>query len=420
MAFCGERSMSFLKKIAFTRCAGTPQEQRAAEMIYEELRALDLKPEIEEFDLLAYSDDEGLVEVLEPYQARYEASVLGLSGTTPAEGIEAPLKYVETGQPEYLHDVRGTVILASEGGGSKGFEKAKQEGVVGRIFIGGAGRDTPNIAMNRCIRDKLGTLPTAYVKYEDALEMIKNGAQRVRLTVLQNEEWSKSRNVVVDIPVTYEPNETIVVGAHFDSVYKNQGAHDNGAGAATIMELARHFAENPPKRTLRFIWFGAEEMGLMGSWAHVEKQKERTNNYIFMVNVDVAGGIIGNNSASVMGSDKLVSYLDVMGSEFGSGLRVRQSIYSGDCIPLGYEGIPSVTFSRGGGATAYLHTPGDTIEHIDADHLALLGDIVLEFTERVTNAGKFPFDKEIPEKIKKDIRDYMERGGRTPENKKTK
>ena len=420
MAFCGERAMSFLKKIAFTRCAGTPQEQRAAEIICEELRALDLKPEIEEFDLLAYSDDEGLVEVLEPYQARYEASVLGLSGTTPAEGIEAPLKYVETGQPEYLHDVSGAVILASEGGGFKGFEKAKQEGVAGRIFIGGAGRDTPNIAMNRCIRDKLGTLPTVYVKYEDALEMIKNGGQRVRLTVLQNEEWSKSRNVVVDIPGTYEPNETIVVGAHFDSVYKNQGAHDNGAGAATIMELARHFAQNPPRRTLRFIWFGAEEMGLMGSWAHVEKQKEKTSNYIFMVNVDVAGGIIGNNSASVMGSEKLVSYLDVMGSEFGRGLRVRQSIYSGDCIPLGYEGIPSVTFSRGGGATAYLHAPGDTIEHIDADHLALLGDMVLEFTERITNSGKFPFDKEIPERIKKDIRDYMEKGGRMPEDKKAK
>ena len=97
---------------------------------------------------------------------------------------------------------------------------------------------------------------------------------------------------------------------HLD-VYKRQ-AHDNGAGAATIMELARHFAQNPPRRTLRFIWFGAEEMGLMGSWAHVEKQKERTNNYIFMVNVDVAGGIIGNNSASVMGSDKLVSYLDAV------------------------------------------------------------------------------------------------------------
>jgi len=87
---------------------------------------------------------------------------------------------------------------------------------------------------------------------------------------------------------------------------------------------------------------------------------------------------------------------------------------------LGYEGIPSVTFSRGGGATSYIHAPGDTIEHIDAEHLTLLGDMVLEFTDRIANAVKFPFDREIPEKIKKDIRDYMERGGRTPEDKKAR
>ena len=420
MSFCGEKAMGFLKRIAFTRCAGTPEEQLAAEIICEELRSLGLKPEIEEFDLLAYSDDEGLVEVVEPYHARYEASVLGLSGNTPDGGIEAPLNYVETGQPESLNNLSGKIVLASEGGGFKSFERAKKEGAIGRIFIGGAGRDTPNIAMNRCIRDRLGTLPTVYVRYEHALEMITNAAEKVRLTVRQNEAWSKSRNVVVDIPGTYEPDEIVIVGAHFDSVYKNQGAHDNGAGSATIMELARHFSQNPPKRTLRFIWFGAEEMGLMGSWAHIEKQKEQVQKYIFMVNVDVAGGIIGNNSASVMGSDKLVNYLDVMGAEFGRGLRSHQSIYSGDCIPLGYEGIPSVTFSRGGGATSYIHAPGDTIEHIDAEHLTLLGDMVLEFTDRIANAVKFPFDREIPEKIKKDIRDYMERGGRTPEDKKAR
>jgi len=415
MPFDGERSMAFLKKIAFTRCAGSPEEEKAANIICDELRSFGFEPEVEEFDLFAYANDKAWVEVLEPYQAKYEGSALGLSGTTPEEGLEAPLKYVETGQPEFLNEIDGTVILAGGGGGFKGFERAKKKGAAGRIFIAGAGRDTPNISMNRCTRDRLGTLPTAYVTYEHALEMIKRGASKVRLFVSQDEFWSKSRNVVAEIPGTSEPDEIILVGAHFDSVFRNQGAHDNAAGSATIMEMARHFSQNPPKRTLRFVWFGGEEMGLMGSWDHIEERKDDLGKYIFMVNIDVGGGIIGNNSASVMGADNLVNYLDIMGKEFGIDLRVRQSIYSGDCIPVGYKGVPSVTFARGGGGASFIHTPGDTVEHIDGDHLAMLGNVALEFTRRIVNAGKFPFEREIPAKIKKDIKEYMERGGRQPE-----
>ncbi len=412
MSFDGERAMKFLEKIAFTRCAGSPEEEKAANIICDELGSFGLEPKVEEFDLFAYANDKAWVEVLEPYQAKYEGSALGLSGNTPKEGLEAPIKYVETGDPEFLHDIDGTIILASGGGGFKGFEKAKKEGAVGRIFVAGAGRDTPYISMNRCTRDRLGTLPTAYIKYEHALEMIKRSAAKVRLFVSQDEFWSKSRNVIAEIPGTLEPGEIILIGAHFDSVFRNQGAHDNAAGSATIMEMARYFTQNPPKRTLRFVWFGGEEMGLMGSWDYVERHKDDLEKYIFMVNVDVAGGIIGNNSASVIGSDKLVNYLDILGKEFGVGLRVRQSIYSGDCIPVGYKGIPSVTFARGGGGTSFIHAPGDTIEHIDGKHLAMLGDVVLEFTRRIVNAGKFPFEKEIPNKIKRDIKEYMERGGR--------
>lgn len=418
MSMDPNRAMEFLKKIAFTRVGGSPEEERAATIIFDELKSYGLKPEIEEFDLFAYANERAWVEVEEPYQAVYEGSALGISGTTPKEGLEAPLKYVQTGQPELLKDVDGKIILASGGGGIKGYEKAKKEGVLGRIFIGGAGRDTPNVPMNRCIRDRFGPLPTAYIRYEHALELIKREVKKVRLFVMQDESWSKSRNVIAEIPGTEEPDQIIVVGAHFDSVPRNQGALDNGAGSATIMEMARYFSENPPKRTLKFVWFGSEEMGLMGSWAHVEQCEADLEKYIFMVNVDVAGGIIGSNSASVMGSEKLVNYLDILGKEFGTGLTVRQSIYSGDCIPMGYKGIPSVTFSRGGGATSFIHNPGDTIEHIDGKHLAVLGDIVLEFTRRIANAGQFPFERELPDRIKKATKEYMERGGRLPKEDK--
>lgn len=412
------KAMEFLRKIAFTRVGGSPEEERAASIIKEELESYGLQAEIEEFDLFGYSNERAYVEVDEPYKATYEGSPVGISGTTPKEGIEAPLKFVQSGQPEFLTDVKDCIILASGGGGLKGYEKAKQEGVLARLFIGGAGRQLVNIPMNRCIRDRFGPLPTAYIEYDHALELIKRDVKKVRVFIHQDESWRKSRNVVAEIKGTEKPEEIILVGAHFDSVPKNQGALDNGAGSATIMELARYFSQFPPKRTLRFVWFGSEELGLMGSWAHVEKREDELKKYIFMVNVDVAGPIIGNNSASVMGSEKLVNYLEILGKEVGGGLNPRQSIYSGDCIPVGHHGIPSVTFSRGGGGTTFIHAPGDTIDHIDGKSLAVLGDIVLEFTRRIANADGFPFEREIPDKIKKATREYLERAGRLPEKDK--
>ncbi len=413
----GERAMDFLRRIAFTRLGGSPEEKRAADIISEELFGLGIKPVIEEFEMWTYANAQARVQVLEPYQAEYGASAVGLSGVTPDGGLEAPLKYVETGQPEFLHDIQGTILLAMGSGGAKGYERAKKKGVVGRLIIGGAGRELINIATNSFQFERFGKLPTAYVRYEDALEMLKQGASRVRMFVSQDEFLANSRNVVADIPGTHDPEEIILVGAHFDSVIENQGAHDNGAGSATIMEMARYFSQNPAKRTLRFVWFGSEEFGLKGAWHYIERHKDELDKHVFMVNVDVAGGIVGQNSASVMGSDKLQNYLDIMGKEFGIGLTPRQSIYSGDCIPLGYKGVPSVTFARGGGGSTYIHSPGDTLEHIDGAHLAMLGDFVLGFTDRIANAGQFPFGKEIPESIKKATRDYIENSGREIEEK---
>ncbi len=415
MVINGDRAMEFLTKIAFERLGGSPEERRAAEIISEELEGIGLAPVTEEFQMWTYTDSEAHIQILEPYHAELEASAVGLSGSTPNEGLEAPLRYVETGQAEFLHDIKGAILLATGSGGSKGYERAKKKGALGTLLINGAGRQLPNIAVNSLLFERFGKLPTAYVKYEDALEMLKRGATKVRFSVSQKEFLSNSRNVVAEIRGTHDPDEIILVGAHFDSVIKNQGAHDNGAGSATIMEMARHFAERPAKRTLRFVWFGSEEFGLKGSWDYVEKHKDELDKHIFMVNVDVAGGIIGSNSVSVMGSDKLHGYLDIMGKETGIGLSARQSIYSGDCIPLGHKGVPSVTFARGGGGTLYLHSPGDTIEHIDGDHIAMLGDFVLQFTHRIANAGEFPFKKEIPEKIKKATREYIESSGRQVE-----
>ncbi len=408
-AFDGERAFTFLKKISFPRLGGSRDEERAANLILGELAAIGLKGEIEEFDVWTYANAQASVEVLEPYRAAVQASAVGLSGNTPVEGLIGEVKYVESGSPDFLQCIEGKILLSSGHLGLESFKKAREKGALGAIIILPPARDFMHISTPPDYFERFGKLPSAFIRYEDGLALLKNGATKVKLTVTQEESRAKSRNIIAEIRGTEAPDEIILVGAHFDSVPLTQGAHDNGAGSATIMEMARYFAAHPPKRTVRFVWFGSEELGLIGSQAYVEKRKDEMKDHKFMVNIDVAGGIIGTNSASVMAPDKIMHYLDVMGKVKGIGLNVRQSIYSGDCIPLGDKEVPSVTFARGGGGAFHLHSPGDSLEHIDAKHLEMLGRFILEFTDEMVNSAVFPVEKEIPASIKKSVKEYLEK-----------
>ena len=74
-----------------------------------------------------------------------------------------------------------------------------------------------------------------------------------------------------------DPNNVIVVGAHLDSVGVGPGINDNGSGSATILEIAEQMTKVKPRNKVRFIWFGAEESGLLGSEAYVGQPVRRRN-----------------------------------------------------------------------------------------------------------------------------------------------
>jgi len=79
-------------------------------------------------------------------------------------------------------------------------------------------------------------------------------------------------NVIAEIPGTEKPGEFVVVGGHLDSWDGATGATDNGTGVATTLEAARLLAKSGvrPKRTIRFMLWGGEEQGLLGSHAWVK------------------------------------------------------------------------------------------------------------------------------------------------------
>jgi len=78
-------------------------------------------------------------------------------------------------------------------------------------------------------------------------------------------------NLVADWPGG-SADETVMVGSHLDSVESGPGINDNGSGSAGVLEVALAVAEAKlePKKHLRFAWWGAEELGLVGSQHYVD------------------------------------------------------------------------------------------------------------------------------------------------------
>lgn len=95
--------------------------------------------------------------------------------------------------------------------------------------------------------------------------------------------------VVGEVPGQGDTDEFVVIGAHHDSVYVNEGAVDNGSGTTAVIELAHQMADAKVERTIRFLTYGGEEDGLFGSFAYVEAHEdEMKRDCVACLNLDMS------------------------------------------------------------------------------------------------------------------------------------
>jgi Zn-dependent M28 family amino/carboxypeptidase len=92
-----------------------------------------------------------------------------------------------------------------------------------------------------------------------------------RRTDADKPDW---RNIVFEIPGKSRPGEVLLIGAHFDAVPNCPGADDNGTGVSALLEIARALKDEPMQRTVRFVLFNLEELGLIGSRQYVQQYFE--------------------------------------------------------------------------------------------------------------------------------------------------
>jgi carboxypeptidase Q len=244
--------------------------------------------------------------IVEPRVQTLHIYSLGWSPSTPDNGVRgqvAYLKHLTTEEIAAEKDrLAGKIVLIDRdtlGPDPKfaqimqAFDHLKEVHPLALLYVGGPGGTESTTAFT--FDGNLSPYPTAQVGLEDVLlikRMLEKGPVTVEFSyknrIRQNVEVN---NVIAEIPGTEKPNEVVIVAGHLDSWHPATGAQDNGTGAATVIEVARAVKSlnRPPRRTMRFILFGGEEQGILGSTAYVRHHKDEMRNIDAVLISDTGG-----------------------------------------------------------------------------------------------------------------------------------
>ena len=212
--------------------------------------------------------------------------------------------------------------------------------------------------------------------------------------------------MVLDLPGQID--EYIAFTAHYDSTSLSQGAYDNMSGSVGILGIAEHFAKNPHRYGLRFVWCGSEERGLLGSKAYCADHEEDLKKVVLNINLDMIGCIMGKFITCCTCEEKLVHYITYLGSELGFPITGRQDVYSSDSTPFADKGVPAVSFARmAPHNTATIHNSYDTMAVMSGEQMAADIDFLNAFTSRMANAVRCPVDRKMPDNMKDKLDIYL-------------
>jgi len=237
-------------------------------------------------------------------------------------------------------------------------QNAQAAGATGVVIFneGQEGRTEP-IAIGADPFTPVPVLFTSFAAGKELYDSATAGETTVRIVTDTTTTPTTQYNVIADSRKG-DPDETVVVGAHLDSVEEGPGINDNGSGTSTLIEIGEQIAKlkHKPKRRLRFAFWGAEEAGLIGSTAYVNSLPEAERQRILLnLNFDMVGSpnyarfvYDGDNSdtpppatGTPPGSDRIESvFLDYFGSQ---GLATDPTAFDGrsDYGPFIAQGIPA-------------------------------------------------------------------------------
>jgi Zn-dependent M28 family amino/carboxypeptidase len=293
-----------------TRASGTPGYDASAAYVAQRLRAAGYRVTLQEFTFPFFRDlaDPTLSQV-SPTPTDYETETMTFSGSGEVTGVLVPTNDIVIppgAEPstsnsgceaaDFTPAPAGPSVALIQRGTCDFIVKARNAQAAGYDAVvifneGQPGRDT-------LLQGTLGEpfdLPVLGISFADGAALYAaTQAGPVTVAVSAETETDPNRttvNVIADSRGG-DANKTVVVGAHLDSVVEGPGINDNGSGSSTILEIAEEISElnQAPRQRLRFAFWGAEELGLLGSEHYVETLSDVELSKIYAnLNFDMVG-----------------------------------------------------------------------------------------------------------------------------------
>jgi Zn-dependent M28 family amino/carboxypeptidase len=289
------------------RPAGSASEQQAAAWAVAQLKALGFENvRIEAFPLTAWVRGTARAEIVAPSSEPLTVVSLGETPPTPAEGLEADVVVFPTladlvAAPKgslngKIAMVSRRMVRTQDGAGygpvvaarRDGPYEAAQRGAVAFLLrsVGTDSHRMPHTGTTKYVDGRVA-LPAFALSAPDAdqIERIAALGKPVRVRVFSTASYvqgAHSQNVVAEIRGRKRPQEVVLLGAHLDSWELGTGAVDDGVGTAIITAAAKliHDLPRKPKRTVRVVLFGSEEVaqpvapfGAFGGHAYADGHK---------------------------------------------------------------------------------------------------------------------------------------------------
>jgi hypothetical protein len=324
-----------------------------------------------------------------PREIRVEA--LGWTAATPGDALEADVVRLADLAPASLTAarVKGRIVFVeSEKNAERGAEKTARRRSTDDVLAdaGAAAILLPSRDDDFAVRPwqfggQVSRLPIFEVERDDA-SVLRGLLQRgrVRMAIDSRNRTSagpvSTRSLVAEIAGSEHPDEWVLVGAHLDSWDLAAGAQDNATGAAMVLEAARAIAAfgRPPRRSIRFALWGAEEEGFLGSTAYARAHESEMDRAVAVLNADAGTGRIIGWTAP--GRDDVASAVrrtvSPLLAAVGSGdvdTSMRYA-FDSDHAPFMQLGVPALDLNADDTHYEEIHhTAADTMDRVDAKNL---------------------------------------------------
>ena len=389
----------------FVHRSGTPEELQVAEYLKAQCEALGIPARIEAFPVAM-----GEIE---------EARVLADGRQIPCKGffccgsgtVEGELYYMPATDPVSIAGAKDKIVLLDTGGvGFFAYQDLMKAGAKGILFQYGnvnfPNRDIDERDLRAAVVGEERKVLCATIHTADAVELLRHETKRISITIKQREWEGESHNVVAELPG--KRDEWIALTAHYDTTALSHGSYDNMSGCVGILGVLDALKTEKLNYGLRLIFCGSEERGLLGSKAWVRDHEAELPKLALNINLDMIGTWLGKFISKVTAEEKLANYLSYMGAELGFPVEAKTGVYSSDSTPFADKGVPALSFARIAGPNAApIHCRYDLPELLSMAQMEKDIAFIAAFTKRMANAAVCPVSREIPEKVKTELDEYL-------------